>query len=460
VTLLSLNLSRSNFVDLSLLNKLTKLRLLTIDDTKIAALTKVDSTLNIEVISFQNNSVEDIDPLLKLKRLKMVYCDHTKVTQEIVKEFLLKRPEVILIYETQSLQNWWAELNDNLKAFILSRLDTVTEPLSTEILHTIIFTETADLSGETQINSLEGFQQLINLKELNISGTMVSDLSPIAHLSQLSNLDISHTPVTELNALSSLNNLNYLSIEHTLIANIEALDSIVSLELVKGDSSAIKQEEALRFKDHSNAVLLYQSKHLLNWWEDLDNDWIHYFSKIISYNKKPSAKELQLLVNQDSLVFLGLKVNSIDEIDEFKGLHYLKLDDMNVSDMSVLPKLTRLHTLVINNAKISDFYSIQQLDKLLELDLSNTSLNNLDFIVALSKLKSLKISSTTVESIKALTTLKDLEYLDLSNTRVKRINYLNKLVKLKELKLTNTVINPRKITSFQRIRPEVNVVFY
>lgn len=458
--LVSLNLSGSNFNDFTSLGLLLDLTLLRVDDTPIKSLGLLNSGLSLEVISFQNTSIDNMIPLIDLKELKMVYCDNTMINKQIVQEFVLERPEVLVIYETQSLQNWWSELDVNLKDFVRSKIDSLTEPLSTEVLHKIIFTETVDLSGVSNITSLDGFQQLINLKELNISGTNVSDLSPIADFSQLSVLNVSGTPITDVGPLKDLSNLALLNIENTNVSMLESLENIVSLELIEADSSQIDQEEALRFNDNSSAVLLYQSAHLLHWWAGLDDEWIHFFSKKLDFNKSPSAKELQELVNGDSLVLTDLSVKTIDDIKEFKRLHYLKLDNMNVSDMSVLPTLHRLKTLIINNGKVSDFYSIQQIDGLVELDLSNTSLSDLEFIYSLVNLKTLKVASTAIESIKPIVALTSLEYLDLSNTRVKRINYLNKLENLKELKLTNTVISQRKINSFQRIRPEVNVVFY
>lgn len=458
--LVSLDLSGSDFNDLTAVGLLLNLTSLRIDDTPIRSLDMLNSDLNLEIISFDNTSIDSIGPLVGMKKLKMIYCDNTKITQETVQTFVMERPEVLVVYETQSLQNWWVELDSNLKDFIRSQIDSISEPLSTELLHRIIFTESVDLSEMSNINSLEGFQQLINLKELNISGTNVSDLSPISGFSQMSTLNINQTQVADLFPIAGLANLSTLSIEKTVVKDLKPLESIESLKIIKADSSAITQEEALRFSDSSNAVLLYQSEYLLKWWGELDDEWLHFFSKKLAFNKSPSAQELQELVNVDSLVLVKLSGTSIDAIEEFKRLKHLKLDDMNVSDMSVLPELDRLETLVINNGKVSDFASIQQVKKLTELDLANTSLNNLDFIAPLANLKVLKVSSTAIESIKPITLLANLEYLDLSNTRVKRINYLNKLESLKEVKLTNTIISQRKISSFQRIRPDVKVVFY
>lgn len=458
--LISLDVSGTSFEDITIINSLSKLHSFHIDATSITTLSAISDSLNLEIIAFDNTMISDLTPLIALPKIRMIYCDNSKVNIDEVKKFISKKPGVIIIYETQSLQNWWTSLDQNLKNFIRSRIDSINEPPNTETLHEIIFTETADLSDQKTISSLEGFQELINLKNLNLSGTMVTDLSPISTVSHISDLDISGTPITDISPLSKLHSLQKLDIRHTNISNLDSIISISSLKLIEADSSGVDQEMALQFNSTNDALLIYQSDYLLKWWSNLSADWIRYFSKKISFNTSPSGQDLQELVNTDSLIISDLSGLNLTALVEFKRLKYLKLDHVQLSDLSPLTALPELHSLAINNGAINDVISIGKMTQLTVLDLSNTTLNDLSFISTLSNLVELSLASTAVENIKLISNLSSLEKLDLSNMRISKINYLNTLMNLKEVKLTNTDLSQKRIDSFKRIRPDVKVIMY
>ena len=458
--LVSLNLSSTSFSDIKLVNPLKNLHSLYLDESSIASLSGISDSLNLEIISLDNTKINDLSPLIGIRSLKMIYCDNSLVELENVQSFIAEQPGVLIIYETQSLQDWWQNLDENLKAFILSRIDSISEPPETETLHQIIFTESANLSGQESINSLEGFQQLINLKTLDISGTMVSDLSPLSGVSQLVELTISNTPIDDVSPLAYNTKLQNLVMEKTAITNLDSLVGLQNLALVKADDSGITQEAALAFMQKNNALLLYQSPHLIQWWETLPDEWVHFFSKKMDFNKNPSSMELQELVNIDSLEISSLDVISLEPLIEFKLLTSLKMEHLEVKDLSPLLSLSNLKALSINNGVVNDVLTVGKLTKLTYLDLSTTSISSLDFMIGLSELSTLNISGTAVETVKPLQSFTNLVYLDLSNTRIKKINYLNNITSLKQLKLTNTNVNQKKIDSFKKLRPEVDVLIY
>ena len=458
--LISLNLSATSFNNIAALNSMTNLHVINLDGTPVKDLKGINDSLSIEIISFDNTTVSGLSPLVGLQHLKMIYCDNSGVLLDEVKDFIAMKPGVLVIYETQSLQNWWSGLDQNLKDFIHTRIDSITEPPDTEILHQIIFTEKADLSGQKNISSLDGFQQLINLKVLNISGTMVSDLSPISSMTQLAELNISNTKVKDISSLSSLHSLKKLNIQGTAVNDLDSLVVNHNLQLIMADSSGIDQSAALKFNKSNTALVIYQSAYLNQWWSSLSEDWISIFSKKLNFSKTPSVQELQELVNSDSLLLSDFNAATLKPLSEFKLLKYLKLDHVTFSDLSPLLDLPELNSLAINNGEIADVATLAKLTQLSVLDLSNTSLSEIDFISGLTNLKNVNLSSTLVDNIKPLSDLNGLVSLDLSNTRIKKINYLNTMTSLKEVKLTNTDLSDKRIDSFKRIRPDVKVIFY
>ncbi|MBQ4425711.1 MAG: TIR domain-containing protein [Lachnospiraceae bacterium] len=74
-----------------------------------------------------------------------------------------------------------------------------------------------DLSDNSSLHDLSGLP-LAQLKELNISGTAVSDLSPLTVSENLQVLDASYTPVSEASPLDGLKNLAKLNLSNTQIS--------------------------------------------------------------------------------------------------------------------------------------------------------------------------------------------------------------------------------------------------
>jgi internalin A len=57
--------------------------------------------------------------------------------------------------------------------------------------------------------------RLHNLRSLDLSGTLISDVTPLSGLTGLQFLDLTNTPVTDLAPLGTLENLRWLNLRST-----------------------------------------------------------------------------------------------------------------------------------------------------------------------------------------------------------------------------------------------------
>lgn len=457
----SLDLSETSFSLFNVLTPLTELQTLKVNDTRIVDLSGLNDLENIEVLSINKTIVASLQLLEEIETIKMVYCDDTKIDEEEVKRFITQRPDVLVIYETESLLNWWENINPELKEIILEKLDSIPDPPDTETLHKIIFTEKVDLTGYSNISSLESLEQLINVHEVYLSGTKVSDLTSLSSLTGITKLDVSNTEITSLEPLISLRLLQDLNIENTTVNDLSPLSLLLNLEVVWADSSGINKEEVLKFEKDNPALVVYQTNYLMSWWDGLNKNWKKFLSGNMDFEGQPKGEDLQRLLNLDSLnIPESSGITDIEPLKEFTRLKYLKMDKVEVTDLSPLSNLITITDLTVSGGPVNDFSSITSLYNLVALDLSGTALNDLNFIIELPGLERLSVQATAIYDLKPLTLLKNLEYLDISYTKVKKLKPLNDLEHLKELKCTNTAITEKNIEKFKKSKPGLDVTYY
>ena len=457
----TLDLSKTSFKQFNLLHPLAELQSLSINETPVTDLSGISEIENLNFLSINGTAVSSLEPIESIETINMVYCDNSKIDEKEVKRFISIRPDVLVIYETESLLKWWGNIDSELKGIILEKLDSIPDPPDTETLHSIIFTEKVDLTGYADITSLESLEQLINVREVYLSGTNVSDLGPLSSLIGITMLDVSNTKITDVEALRNLKLLHELNIENTGVSDLSPLALSSKLKIIRADNSGIKKEEVEKFRATNSALVLYQSEYLLTWWDGLNKKWKKYLNTNMKADGLPTGEDLQRLVNLDSLeITETYGITDIEPLKEFKGLKYLKMDQLKVIDLSPLNEMITLTDLTISGGPVKDFSVIPSLYNLESLDLSATALNDLEFIIQLPNLERLSIQATAIDDVKPLTLLKKLEYLDISYTKVKKLKPLKDATQLKELKCTNTAISPKEIEKFKKSKPGLKVTYY
>ena len=87
---------------------------------------------------------------------------------------------------------------------------------------------------------------LVNLRRLNLWGTLVQDIGALAGLVNLRQLDLSDTPVWDISPLAGLGNLHTLSLGRTQVQDISALAKLGNLHRLNLWSTPLRDVSALR----------------------------------------------------------------------------------------------------------------------------------------------------------------------------------------------------------------------
>jgi hypothetical protein len=100
-----------------------------------------------------------------------------------------------------------------------------------------------DLSG-TEVSNLESVKRL-DLTNLNLSRTKVSDMEPLRALTNLRSLVLSGTQVSDIEPLRALTNLRWLDLSGTQVSNLQPLQAVTDLTVLKLPRTKVSDIEPL-----------------------------------------------------------------------------------------------------------------------------------------------------------------------------------------------------------------------
>ena len=129
------------------------------------------------MVFFNNTGVKSLDVFENIPGIRKIYCDNTKVDPDHALQFMLKHPDVDLVFESDALAKWWGNMTaDWKKVFSLYRkLDNSPGP---EQLHHLITLDSLDISGRMTITSLDPVSILTRLRVIEFANTAVPGLEP------------------------------------------------------------------------------------------------------------------------------------------------------------------------------------------------------------------------------------------------------------------------------------------
>lgn len=472
------------------LEKLSQLERLDFSDTKVDDLTPVENLQNIYFLKFEHTGVDnlqplnnlmnlhflfmngtpvsDLSPLNGLPELNKVYCDQSGVTRSEAFRFMEENPQVLVIYESADLVNWWESLSNAWKEIFGDKVEYLNNPTKEE-LHEITRIRELNISGNRMINSLEPLASLPMLRDLNCQGTSIRDISPLASLTDIRQLNISDNRIADLDPLRNLLKLEILYFDNTDVTDIDPIMSHEELRNVYCDNTAVPGDQIIGFmKSHQDCLVVYQTEELRTWWEELPDVW-RLLAEIVSASGDGLSRE-QLqeianlrILNLDEIPGMGeraLEIQSLEHLGKMIFLEELHFANTRISHLDPLRGHQYLHTLVCPNNPIGSLEPLSEVKNLRVLDVQNTPVEELEFLATLNHLKKLNCSGTQIRNLKGLEYLQSLEQLDCYNTDVRRLKRLVDLENLKLIRCYNTRISERRVEKFRDERPDVEVIHY
>lgn len=458
-TLHYLNLSNTEISDLTPIENLENLQLLIIDNTPVTDLNPVAKLNRLNELQCRNTSVSDIMPLKDMQHLVRIYCDNTLIDSEKADNFKKENHNVMVIYETQALQEWWDGLHVSWKTKFAKQNNIEVNP-SPEELHAIISMKTLTL--DAFFMDAMPIERLTNLENLNLENTKIVDLTPLHGLHNLKYLNLKNTKVTDLKSIENLSNLLEINIENTSISNLEPLCNMKNLTLVKAENSKVGPEQVFVLrKALPNVTVIYRTVEFRNWWNTLDENWRNIFRDIVDMNTNPTAEQLQAVVNIEEInIDTKVMVSSLEPLTKLMFLKKLSVKDNHITDLSPLSEMRLLRELCIDGNAINDITPLATVKSIEVLSMENTRVIDINALEGMENLRVLDIASTAIKNIKPLTNCIKLEELNIANTNVKTLTPVANHSSLRYIKAIGSKVKTKEIDALRNKRPEVNIIYH
>ena len=454
-----LNISNTGISNIETLENLDNLHVLIIDNTAINDITPISKLLKLNELQCRNTQIDDITPLNNLKQLVRIYCDNTGIDSKKAEAFTKLNNHSLVIYKTNSLQEWWDSLPIYWQQAFSKQNNTNINP-SPEELHKIINMKT--LTVDTFFQDAHPIERLTALERLNIENSKIVDLSPLHGLNKLRYLNLKNTKVISLAPLSELYSLQEINIENTPISDLTPLCSLSELTLVRAENSKVGTEQVFDLRvAQPKVMVIYKTEELKEWWYTLDSNWKEVFKQYVSIDSEPKADQLHAVIYLENLdIDSKIYIASLEPLTELDFLKSLIINENQITDLSPLSNMRLLERLEVSGNDIADLTPITNLQSLETLNISNTRIIDLSPLEGKTNLRVLNISNTTIKNIKALANCSSLQEINISNTNVKTLMPIENISTLKHVKAINSRVKSKEITNIRERRPELNIHYF
>lgn len=231
------------------------------------------------------------------------------------------------------------------------------------------------------IRDLTGLELAMNLEELRLRASRISDLRPLSGLMRLRRLDVSSPrndragQIADLSPLSGLEALRWLDADNNAIADLTPLSGLTGLESLSLSGNPIADLSPLSG---------------LTGLRDLSVE-------------RSAVRDLSPLSGLTRLIGLRLAENRIAELASLRGLDinelYIGRNKVTLEDIVALPNAVKLTRLGMGNLGLRDISALSQLTNLEILELEYNSVANVAPLAALNGVLGLDLRGNDISDI-------------------------------------------------------------
>lgn len=477
-----LDISGTAIYNLKPLASLNNLRTLNAERTNLADLAALANVKGLRQLRVDSTRVLTLDPLIGLKDLQKVYCDQTLVGPYQVNQFRQARPDVMVVFASASLREWWNALSIDWQRALWPQAKGASP--GREALHTISRQDSLNLSGwsdlqnlmplkalsqlrvvdlsYTSVDSLGPLSEAEYLQVLNCSHTPVRSLDPLRYLRRLQRLDCSYTSISDLQALSGITALSHLNVSGNRLRTMEPLYGLSSLQRVEADDTPWLPSQVADFLlERPDCLVIFQSNQLKSWWAELSPAWRSFLTNVVRATEPLRSEDWHRII---ALVELTIEdapdIQDLSPLKPFLRLEQLHLRNTAVTTLDPLISLTSLRELSFPKHRVRSLMPLHRLSNLRYLNCENTPVEELTPLSSLLRLEELNCAGTQVDELDALENMFQLRRINCSNTQVKKLKPLYALPSLEVITCFNTRVSDRRIEKFKAERPQVEIVSY
>lgn len=300
-----------------------------------------------EQIARKNNSVEFVNPKIEVAARHYLNKDE----DDPISAEELSRIKTILITGDLFLTKWYnhTEYHGN-NWFEFAAMDSPDEYFSLEDLK--YFTGLEELALDLQnVEDLSGLESL-PLKKISLMRNNITDVSVLAQIPTLEFIQLNNNPVESLEGFENLTNLKTLHVMSTHVSDLTPIKDC-PLVLLNCSSSNVRD---FSFLSSLSSLEAFLASHL-------SEETIQYINTLTSLqqltlinSQLKSLTQLSNLKMLNSLDITGcLLVENLDGVENFTKLNYLAFTSTNISDVTPIKELPAIRIIEPSYSPIEDF---------------------------------------------------------------------------------------------------------
>ena len=398
----SLSLANNGIEDISALSALGGLSTLDLSGNKVSDLSPLSSLSGLRVLNLDGNPIEDLKPLYSLSNLSSLSIKGISLDQQQLEELSKALPNCAIHSEaTQEnaldISIGGVTFKSDVRELDLSGMGII----DISALGGCSELKKLNLSGN-DISEISALMNIPGLEYLNISGNQISDLRPLMSMSTLKYVYASANQVSSTVALSGLSNLMELDLSENPISDFSGLRKIKSLQSLNLKATGLNDEALNSFTSLTSLIRLNVEENDNISGEAVNALWAALGNCTISHSP---------------LVFSVAIGNGSFRTDSTE----LDLSGMGISDLAPLMSFGKIETLNLAKNSLINIYILENTESrktIRELNLSGNQLEDISPLAALNSLESLDLSNNRIYSVVPLLGLNNLRNLDLSGNLI------------------------------------------
>ncbi|HIR94066.1 MAG TPA: leucine-rich repeat domain-containing protein [Candidatus Egerieimonas intestinavium] len=316
--------------------------------------------------------------------------------------------------------------------------------------------EYENIQKRDRIQSLEDLRYFPNLERLQLSSYHVTEemLVDLAGLKNLKQLDLEGNGLSDISALAEYTGLTVLGIADNRVKDISPLSGLVKLQELSVKNNEIEDISPLKDMKELRTLYLWE-----NQVEDISplSGLTELRTLYIWDNQVTDIAPLSGLTKLAKLNLVNNRVADISPLSALTELTELRLADNQVTDISPLSGLVKLQGLYMSGNRIPDISPLSGLTELTYLGINESTIEDLTPLRSLTKLEQLYVRNSCVSDLTPLSGLGALHTLDVSETQVTDIAPLAGLSGLQALNLGGLARDGRRLADLTPLSSLVNL---
>ena len=424
-----LDLQSNQIVDITPLTNLNNLTALALGGNQIVDITPLANLNNLTELGLHSNQIVDVTPLTNLNNLTWLFLVGNPIADLApLRRLKAKNLDVEIdidigaVITAVSEEKWMPDAN--LRAAVREALELARDDVLTQEamigLTKLNASVTEGTDASKNIKDPTGLEHATRLTWLDLSGTIMEDMSPLSGLTQLTWLDLTRSGAVNLSPLSGLTQLTELYLYQNGVVDLSPLSSLTQLRILNVSNLGM----SVGVVDLSPLSNLTQLREL-----SLDS------------NKVVDLSPLSGLTQLEKLVLHGNEIVDVSPLSSLTQLTHLYLGGNEIANLSPLSGLTQLEKLDLGGNEIVDISALSGLIQLTELSLGGNGISNISPLSGLTQLTELYLWYNEISNISPLSGMTQLTVLRLGDNEIVDVSPLSGLSQLAGLHLTENQIS-------------------